>query len=37
MILILPIFISEGKNKKQKIKNMPNVYRYSIDNLSKNS
>ena len=33
--LILPIFITEGKNKKQKIKNMSNVFRYSIDNLTK--
>ena len=33
--LILPIFITEGKNKKQKIKNMPNIYRYSLDNLPK--
>ncbi len=31
--LILPIFIVEGKKKKQKIKNMPGVYRYSIDNI----
>ncbi len=33
--LILPIFLIDGKNKKQKILNMPDVYRYSIDNLSK--
>ncbi len=33
--LILPIFLIEGNNKKQKIKNMPDVYRYSIDRLSK--
>ena len=32
---ILPIFIIEGKNKKQKIKSMPDVYRYTINNLSK--
>ncbi len=32
--LILPIFIMEGKNKIQKIKSMPGVYRYSIDKLS---
>ena len=32
--LILPIFLIEGKNKKQSIKSMPNVYRYSIDRLS---
>tara|TARA_B100001123_G_scaffold433232_1_gene557582 strand:+ start:61 stop:1053 length:993 start_codon:yes stop_codon:yes gene_type:complete len=33
--LILPIFLIEGKNKKQLIKTMPDVYRYSVDNLSK--
>ena len=32
--LILPIFLIEGKNKRQSIKSMPNVYRYSIDRLS---
>ena len=32
---ILPIFIIEGKNKKQKIKSMPDVYRYTINNLGK--
>jgi len=32
--LILPIFLIEGKNKKQPIKTMPDVYRYSIDKLS---
>ena len=32
--LILPIFLIEGKNKKQSIKSMPNVYRHSIDRLS---
>ena len=31
--LILPIFLIDGKNKKQKIKDMPDVYRYSIDNI----
>tara|TARA_Y100001970_G_C14202799_1_gene842162 strand:- start:162 stop:1151 length:990 start_codon:yes stop_codon:yes gene_type:complete len=31
--LILPIFVIDGKNKKQKIKNMPDVYRYSIDKI----
>ena len=30
---ILPIFLIEGKNKKQTIKTMPNVYRYSLDRL----
>ncbi len=32
---ILPIFIIEGKNKRQKIKSMPDVYRYTINNLSR--
>ncbi len=32
--LIMPIFLVDGKNKKQKINNMPDVYRYSIDKLS---
>ena len=31
--LIYPIFLVEGKNKKQLIKSMPGVYRYSIDRL----
>ena len=31
--LILPIFISEGKNKIEKIKTMPGVNRYSLDKL----
>ena len=31
--LIYPIFLIEGKNKKQTIKSMPGVYRYSIDQL----
>ena len=30
---IYPIFLIEGKNKKQPIKLMPNVYRYTIDKL----
>ncbi len=29
--LILPIFLIKGKNKKQKIKSMDNIFRYSID------
>ncbi len=33
--LILPIFLTEGRNKKQKISSMPGVYRYSIDMISK--
>ena len=32
--LILPIFLVDGKNKKQTIKSMPGVYRYSVDNKS---
>ena len=31
--LIYPIFLIEGKNKKQAIKSMPDIYRYSIDQL----
>ena len=31
---ILPIFLIEGSNKKQKIKSMPEVFRYSIDRLA---
>tara|TARA_B100001057_G_scaffold458649_1_gene508090 strand:- start:7252 stop:8244 length:993 start_codon:yes stop_codon:yes gene_type:complete len=31
---VLPIFLTNGKNKKQEIKSMTGVYRYSIDNLS---
>ena len=30
---ILPIFLTEGKNKKIPIKSMPGVFRYSINNL----
>jgi porphobilinogen synthase len=30
---ILPLFIIEGKNKKQSIKSMPNVYRYTLDKI----
>ena len=32
--LIWPIFVCEGSNVKDEIESMPNVYRYSIDNLS---
>ena len=32
--LILPIFVREGKNKIEKIKSMPGVYRYTIDRLN---
>ena len=31
--LILPLFVCEGKNQSQKIVNLDEVYRYSIDNL----
>ena len=31
--LILPIFLTEGKNKKTPVQSMPGVYRYSINNL----
>ena len=31
---ILPVFIVDGKNKKQTIKSMPGVYRYSLDRIS---
>jgi porphobilinogen synthase len=31
--LIYPIFLIEGKNKKQNIKSMPNIYRYTLDKL----
>ena len=32
---ILPIFLIDGKNKKQSIKTMPGIYRYTIDKLDK--
>ena len=32
--LILPIFVTEGKNKVQEIKTMPGIYRYSVDRLN---
>ncbi len=31
---ILPIFLIDGKNKKQLIKSMPGVFRYTLDKLS---
>ena len=31
---VLPIFLTDGRNKKQEIKLMKGVYRYSVDNLS---
>ena len=30
---ILPLFLIEGKNKKQSINSMPGVYRYSLDKI----
>ena len=30
---ILPIFLIDGKNKKQSVKSMPGVYRYSLDKI----
>ena len=32
--LVWPVFVCEGSNVKDEIESMPNVYRYSIDNLS---
>jgi len=32
--LILPLFITFGKNKKEPISSMPGVFRYSVDRLS---
>ena len=31
--LILPIFIIDGKNKKESIKSMPEIFRYSVDQI----
>jgi len=31
---ILPIFLIDGKNKKQEIKTMPGVYRYTLDKIN---
>ena len=31
---ILPIFLTDGKNKKIPIKSMPDIYKYSIDKLN---
>ena len=31
---ILPIFLIDGNNKRQIIKSMPGVYRYTLDKLS---
>lgn len=31
--LIFPLFIIDGENKKEEVKSMPDIYRYSIDQL----
>ena len=31
---ILPVFVIDGKNKKEKIKSMPGVYRYTINRIN---
>jgi len=31
---ILPIFICDGNNKETEINNLPNIFRYSVDNIS---
>ena len=31
---ILPVFLTDGRNKKQGINSMPGVYRYSLDKLN---
>ena len=33
--LILPLFVKEGYQKKEEIKSMPNIFRYSIDELTR--
>tara|TARA_B110000444_G_C18836246_1_gene596144 strand:- start:1741 stop:2733 length:993 start_codon:yes stop_codon:yes gene_type:complete len=33
--LVLPLFVKDGQKKKEPIKSMPNVFRYSVDELSK--
>jgi porphobilinogen synthase len=33
--LILPLFVCEGKNQSQKIENLPDIFRYSPDNILK--
>ena len=32
--LVWPVFVCEGNNIKDEVQSMPNVYRYSIDNLN---
>ncbi|SVE50670.1 uncharacterized protein METZ01_LOCUS503524, partial [marine metagenome] len=31
--LVLPLFLVDGNNKKQSIKTMPDIFRYSVDRL----
>ncbi len=33
--LVFPLFLLEGKNKKEEVVSMPNIFRYSIDNALK--
>ena len=33
--LILPLFVKDGNKKKEEVKSMPGIYRYSIKDLSK--
>jgi porphobilinogen synthase len=33
--LILPLFVTEGSKKKESINSMPNVFRYSVDELAR--
>ncbi len=33
--LLFPLFLLEGSNQKEEVTSMPNIYRYSLDNLLK--
>ena len=33
--LLFPLFLVEGQNKKEEVSSMPNIFRYSLDNLLK--
>lgn len=33
--LVMPYFVVDGRNQKQKIESMPGIFRYSVDNLIK--
>ena len=33
--LILPLFVKDGNKKKEAIDSMPNIFRYSIDELAR--